>query len=206
MRVPIAREGIKLAIPLLFLTVVLFWVHMVLFILSFACFVFVLAFFRDPVRKYDFNPHQVVSPADGKIIQIREIELESKSWRLLSIFMSIWNVHFNYAPMDGQIMDMIYKKGEFFRADLAKASDQNESNTLIIKNRNIEIRLKQIAGLVARRIVPFRKKGDHVKVGAKIGLIQFGSRVDLYLPKNVQLNVKVGDKVRGAYSILGVIS
>lgn len=203
MKIPIAREGIKLGIPLFFLTWVLLWIHWVLFVLSFSFFVFVLVFFRDPVRRKEFKDNEIVSPADGRVIQIREIKSESESWILLSVFMSIWNVHFNYAPIAGQIVDMVYQKGSFFRADLSKASDQNESNTFIIKKDNIEIKVKQIAGLVARRIVPFRKKGETVKAGSKIGLIQFGSRVDLYLPKDVQLNVRVGDSVRGSSSILG---
>jgi phosphatidylserine decarboxylase len=118
--------------------------------------------------------------------------------------MSVLNVHINYSPVEGQVLEVTHRPGSFLRANLSDASAHNESNTLVIQGK-ARIIMKQIAGLVARRIVCYTRKGDLLRSGQKIGLIQFGSRVDLYLPSSVKVKVKEGDKVKGGLSILGVL-
>lgn len=156
---------------------------------------FFLYFFRDPER---VSPEEgLLSPADGKIIEI--IDGEEKK---VSIFMSPFNVHVNRAPVSGRITKIEYRKGKKYPADSKNASELNESNTFYIENEKYNIKVKQIAGILARRIVPFKKEGDLVQRGEKIGLIKFGSRVEVFLPNTLNLNVKKGEKVYAGFSIL----
>lgn len=206
MRFPVAKEAFKLALCLAILGLVLLKIHLGL---SVGCFIFlilVLLFFRDPARVAPQNVTQVISPADGRVLQVKRVEKEGESWNLLSIFMSPLNVHINYAPVEGKVLNIFYSPGSFLKADHEEASLKNESNALMIEGPKIRLMMKQIAGIFARRIICYSKIGDQLKAGQKIGLIQFGSRVDLYLPLSVEVKVKPGEKVRGAQTVLGVLS
>ena len=163
---------------------------------------FVLYFFRDPERIVPAGEGVVVSPADGKIVEARAVELGGRPQWKVSIFLSLLDVHVNRAPVAGTIQELHYQPGRFLVASRPEASVQNEQNTVTIRGERITVTFRQIAGLLARRIV-FRKRiGDHVERGERVGLIKFGSRVDLFLPSETELLVSVGDRVRGGSSIL----
>lgn len=166
-----------------------------------------LWFFRDPDRSPDqMLEGGVLCPADGKIIQIREVDcpylMEGKALRVC-VFMNVFNVHVNRIPMDGEILDTQYHQGKFFGAYADKASLENEQMGVMMNASGKKILFIQIAGLVARRIVCRLKSGEKVSQGQRFGLIRFGSRVDLYLPLHTQLLVKVGDKVHAGQTWIG---
>jgi phosphatidylserine decarboxylase len=169
---------------------------------------FTVWFFRNPPRHVPEGDSLVVSPADGRVVQIEKIDEQRilKEERVrVSIFLNIFNVHINRVPCAGRVVDILYNPGKFFAASVPKASLENEQNALVLERPSGErILCVQIAGLIARRIVCWVKKGDRLQAGARFGLIRFGSRVDLYLPVETQLRVKVGDKVKGGETILGV--
>ena len=178
-----------------------------------AVFFFVLAastafFFRQTVFGGEFPPNAIVSPASGKIIDIREVEesnfLASRA-RKVSIFMSLLDEHINYAPVNGEVVHLHHRPGSFKRADSDEASDSNESQYIGLQAGEKRILARQVAGTVARRIVCRVRKGERLLAGQKIGLIRFGSRVELYLPLTVKLNAIVGDRVRGGMTVLGVL-
>jgi len=170
---------------------------------------FNLYFFRDPERLIPENPDAILSPADGKIIQITEVK-ESEFFRSkvtrVSIFMSVFNVHVNRVPISGRIEHFAYHKGKFISAFKEKASLDNEQTVIGIKDeQGRRVLFKQIAGIIARRIVCDLREGRKVKRGERMGMIRYGSRVDIFfLPEKVQLKVKIGDKVKGGESIIGV--
>jgi phosphatidylserine decarboxylase len=162
---------------------------------------FVLYFFRDPDRIVP-SGEVIVSPADGKVVDVRQVELDGRRAWKVSIFLSLFDVHVNRAPVAGTIRSLRYQPGRFLIASRPAASVENEQNTVTIEGERLTITFRQIAGLLARRIV-FRKKiGDHVSLGERVGLIKFGSRVDVFLPPEVPPAVAVGDRVRGGTSIL----
>ncbi|MFQ5449089.1 MAG: phosphatidylserine decarboxylase family protein [Nitrospinaceae bacterium] len=208
MKIPIAKEGAPFIAPLgiltlAFLAASMFWAALVLGLL----FLFVLYFFRDPERAITDDPKAVVSPADGKIVEItREADpFEGKTYIRVSIFLSVFNVHINRIPIAGQIEKTRYNPGKFLAAFNHKASLDNEQNTLMIRKENTEVLVKQIAGLIARRIVCWAKEGDRYQTGQRFGLIRFGSRVDLMVPEKTRLVIKHGDTVRGGSSIIGFL-
>ncbi len=162
---------------------------------------FVAFFFRDPYRQIPSGPGIIVSPADGRVVRI---EKEGEGTRI-SIFLSIFNVHVNRSPILGEITEVQYRKGKYRAAFNDLASVDNERNTLTIRGDGLEIECSQIAGVVARRIVCRKKAGDVLERGEKFGLIRFGSRTDLVLPADVELRVRVGDKVRGGSSEVAVM-
>jgi phosphatidylserine decarboxylase len=172
-------------------------------------FIFVTAFFRNPQRTIPEDPRAVVSPADGKVVEIKEIDekefIGTRTVRV-SVFMSIFNVHVNRIPYGGTVRRVRYFPGKFLVASLDKASDENERSAVLIEAKGgVKVLVVQIAGLVARRIVSYVKEGDTVKTGERFGLIRFGSRLDLYLPTTASVKVKEGDKVRGGTTIMGVL-
>ena len=205
---PIAIEGLPFAIPLLILSVAL-WVFGVRYP---ACFftilsIFVLWFFRNPERVAPQDLSAVISPADGKIIVAEEINedryLKKKALKI-SVFMNVFNVHVNRVPYSGKVQDVIYNRGKFISANMDKASMDNEQNAVILDiGSGKRIMFVQIAGLIARRIVCYLKPGDTVEKGKRMGLIRFGSRVDVYLPAGSTLNVRIGDKVVAGETVLG---
>jgi phosphatidylserine decarboxylase len=166
---------------------------------------FVAFFFRDPVRRRRDGGGLVLAPADGRIIQVTPVEessfLEGSATRI-SIFLSIFNVHIQRAPITGRIGLRSYKQGRFAAAWNHKASDDNEQCTLGITAGPHRILVRQIAGLVARRIVTYPKTGDFLPQGTRIGIIRFGSRVDLFLPREWELTCKVGDRAKAGLTVL----
>jgi phosphatidylserine decarboxylase len=163
-------------------------------------------FFRDPERTGERGPRLVVSPADGKLIMITEVDEPSfvggRAVRL-SIFMNVFNVHVNRYPVDGVVKYVHYNKGKFFNAAAEKSSLENEQMSVGIDTGRFRILVRQIAGLIARRIVTYSKLGETVKQGDRMGIIRFGSRVDVFLPVESSLRAKVGDITVAGVTILG---
>jgi len=178
----------------------------ILQIFSLIIFVFILWFFRNPKRNIIKNPELILSPADGKVIAIKEVdELEYFNDKKIqiSIFLSPLDIHVNRYPVSGEILYSKYHKGEYLVAWHPKSSDKNERTTVVIKNKKFgEVMYRQIAGAVARRIVNYSKVNSNVVQGDDSGFIKFGSRVDLFLSKDLNLKIKVGDKVKGGLSII----
>jgi phosphatidylserine decarboxylase len=169
---------------------------------------FVLFFFRDPERSVPEGKGVVVSPADGKVIVVKDIyepDYLKQDVKQISIFLSVFNVHVNRTPYGGMVEAVKYNPGRFHVASVDKASLDNEQTAMVIVNGKDKILVKQIAGLIARRIVCHAKPGDTLKTGERYGLIRFGSRVDIFLPKDADLKVKVGDRIKGAQDIIGVL-
>jgi len=164
--------------------------------------VFVFYFFRNPGRKIPVEPGVVVSPADGRIVVIKEEENAGRPGKRVSIFLAIWNVHVNRSPAAGTITKLDYKPGKFMAAWAEGASLENEQNVFTLASEHGEIVFKQIAGWVARRVVSWKKTGDTVGRGELVGLVRFGSRVDLWLPEGAEIAVKVGDSVKGGSSAI----
>ncbi len=171
---------------------------------------FILYFFRDPERFIPEKPHAIVSPADGKVIIVDKIMDETflkQEVYKISIFMNVFNVHVNRAPLSGAVDKIIYSPGKFYSADSEKGALQNENcATIITSQTGIKIAFVQVAGLIARRIVNWLETDDTVKKGQRFGLIRFGSRVDIYLPANTVTSVEVGQKVRAGESIIGYLN
>jgi len=163
---------------------------------------FVFYFFRNPDRKIPMEPGVVVSPADGRVVVVKDEENAGRPGKRISIFLAIWNVHVNRSPAAGKITRLDYKPGKFLAAWAEKASLENEQNVFTLSSEYGEIVFKQIAGWVARRVVSWKKTGDLVGRGELVGLVRFGSRVDLWLPEGAELAVKVGDNVKGGSSVI----
>lgn len=167
--------------------------------------VFVLQFFRDPPRNIPELTNAILAPADGRIVAVEKLldpYLERDAIKI-SVFMNVFNVHSNRSPVDGEIRDKWYSPGKFINADLPKASLNNERNALWIKTgQGADVTCVQVAGLIARRILCSANTGDHLNRGQRFGFIRFGSRVDVYLPTDVKINVNIGDKVYATSSIL----
>ncbi len=208
MRIPIAKEGYPFIVPLLGITVIISFISLKGAVAPAILTLFVIYFFRDPERTIPSEAGLVVSPADGLIIDIRDIPDENLMGGesvCVSIFLSIFNVHVNRIPCKGKVIETIYNSGKFLPAYREKASSLNEQNSLVIGHKNIKIVVRQIAGLIARRIICQVKKGSQVARGERFGLIRFGSRVDLFVPKEVELVIKKGDKVAGGKTVIGKI-
>lgn len=210
-RIPVAVEGVPFAVAA-GITAILFylfeWGISALFF--FVLTLFILWFFRNPERKTPSGSNLVISPADGKIIDIsNRMEnriLKDKAVRI-SIFMNLFNVHVNRIPCSGKISDILYNPGRFISANRDKASLENEQNAIALERpAGDKVLFIQIAGLIARRIVCWLKKGDYVEMGQSFGLIRFGSRVDVYLPTDVEIKVSIGQKVKGGESILALLN
>jgi len=196
---PIAREGLKFIVPSLFFSILFFIFHIqILFIISLLLFLSCLFFFRNPKRIPKDTSGSLISPADGKIMEIKKMvegEFMGVETKRISIFMSLASVHVNRAPSEGRVSKVLHKDGKFalaFRKDIEK---QNERNYILIEEGNKRILLVQIAGFLARRITSYVKEGDYVKRGDPVGIIAFGSRVDIYLPIGYEPVVTLNDKV-----------
>jgi phosphatidylserine decarboxylase len=163
---------------------------------------FCLSFFRDPERVIPDDPSAIVSPADGRVVVITDESNAGRPGTRISIFLAIWNVHVNRSPAAGVITKLDYRPGKFLAAWDAEASTQNEQNIFTLATPAGNIEFKQIAGLVARRVVSWKKPQDVVTRGERVGLVRFGSRVDLWIPQGSELLVKVGDTVYGGSSTL----
>jgi len=207
--IPVASEGWPFIFPLAIVTTLLFafgWktVGFVSLLLT----LFVLFFFRDPERLVPQGKRVVVSPADGKVIVVKDIYEPyylKKDVKQISIFLSVFNVHVNRTPYGGTVEMVKYNPGRFHVASVDKASLDNEQTAMVIVDGKDKVLVKQIAGLIARRIICYAKPGDTLKTGERFGLIRFGSRVDIFLPSDAELKVKVGDRIKGARDVIGVL-
>jgi phosphatidylserine decarboxylase len=197
------KEGHYFGLPLLVLGGAAFflrWSVTAAILVLLALFVF--SFFRDPERMIPSEPGAIVSPADGRVVVVTDEENAGRPGQRISIFLAIWNVHVNRAPATGTIEKMEYRPGKFLAAMLERASLENEQNVFTLSTDAGEMVFKQIAGLIARRVVSWKKAGEAVARGERIGLVRFGSRVDVWLPKEAEILVKLGENVKGGSSTL----
>ena len=197
------RDGYLYAIPLLLAGVLIarlansFWALPVWLLAAFC-----LWFFRDPERAVPDAPGAIVSPGDGKVTDVSVVLADGVEQLRISIFLNVFNVHVNRSPIGGVIRNVRYQKGKFLNAMAANSADENEQNVVTVEGEGQTVVFKQIAGLIARRIVFNKKVGDTLARGERVGLIKFGSRVDVLMRPEVKLAVKVGDHVKGASSVL----
>jgi phosphatidylserine decarboxylase len=167
---------------------------------------FFLWFFRDPQRVIPSGPGLIVSPGDGKVTETATISTPDGPRQRISIFLSVFNVHVNRAPIAGVLSSVNYQKGQYLNAMNPDSADRNEQNVVTVQGDGFEVTFKQIAGLLARRIVFHPTVGERVQRGQRVGLIKFGSRVDVILPAEAALRVRVGDHVQGGATILAAIN
>ena len=163
---------------------------------------FVFYFFRNPERVIPSDPGVVVSPADGHVVEIVEEPLDAAMGRRISIFLSVWDVHVQRAPVAGRITRVIYRPGKFYAALRKAASEKNEQNIIYMDTLKNTVVFKQIAGAIARRVICWKQAGEMAALGERVGMIRFGSRVDVWLPMETQVVVRRGEKVKGGESIL----
>lgn len=208
MRLPIAREGWPFLLPLLGVAVIGLVVVPFVGVVFLALAAFVGYFFRDPERSIPTEPGLLLSPADGKILSVRQIaqEEEPPAGTVVSIFLSVFDVHINRAPITGTVVDVRYQAGKFLPAFQPAASARNEQNIMTLRSGDTSVVVKQIAGILARRIVCNATVGDHLTAGQRFGLIRFGSRVDVVIPPEFTVHARLGQHVRGGESILAACS
>lgn len=217
----IHKEGYTtIAVTLLFIFVLnafidyryadLTWLRWFIYIFSFALFVIVLQFFRNPSRAFTRNDQSIICPADGKVVVIEETEEGEyfKDRRLqVSIFMSPVNVHINRNPISGVVKFFKYHPGKYLAAWNPKSSTENERTTVVVEHANgTPVLFRQIAGALARRIVWYVKEGDQVEQSKEFGFIKFGSRVDIFLPLGTKINLELNQVVKGGITVLGELS
>jgi phosphatidylserine decarboxylase len=201
------RDGYIYGLSLLAVAVVLGWLTGVWWwaILPVLLAAFFLWFFRDPERTIPATPGMIVSPADGLVTEAVTIQTPAGERQRVSIFLNVFDVHVNRAPIAGTIANVDYQKGKYINAMNPACADVNERNIVILRGEGIEIVFKQIAGLLARRIVfPF-KVGDRVERGQRVGMMKFGSRTDIVMPGDAELQVRVGQRVKGGSSIIAIM-
>ena len=211
----IAKEGRIILIPLLLITFPIGvyahasnnFVLIILYAILGSLFLFCLNFFRDPVRSIPSEKSIIVAPADGRIVKIENINDPNigESSQLVSIFLNVFNVHVNRVPVDGLVESVERKQGRFFAAFNHIASDENEQVITIINNESGKYKIKQIAGLIARRILCYAKEDMKLNKGDRLGFIRFGSRTDIIMPKQITIKVEVGQKVIGGETIIGTL-
>ena len=199
------RDGIIwVLVPLLLALVALAFGYWPLALPLFLLAAFMAYFFRDPRRTVPSEDNLVVSPADGRVTRVQTLdETNAQSPTVVSIFLSPFDVHVNRAPIAGAVVDVTYTKGRFIAATSDNASIVNEQNALTIKGEHMTVVCKQIAGVLARRIVCWKRPGDRLELGERFGLIKFGSRTDLVLPPEVEVVVAVGARVSGGATVIG---
>ena len=196
--VPIHREGYPFIGVFALASLILFWIWSPLGWTGTVLTVWCVLFFRDPVRVTPIREGLVIAPADGRVSKVihamppKELNLGERQLPRVSIFMSVFNCHVNRSPVSGRIERIVYKAGTFINADLDKASEDNERNSFVIASGGVRILVVQIAGLVARRIVCSQREGASVAAGERLGMIRFGSRVDVYLPEGTRPLVAEG--------------
>jgi phosphatidylserine decarboxylase len=198
------RDGIYYALGMLLVAAVLGWLTHSLFLTAIPILLaaFFLWFFRDPERVVPSGAGLVISPADGKITDVSSTQLNGVPCTRISIFLNVFDVHVNRAPISGVIKSAVYKKGQFKNAMDEASADDNEQNVVTMEGEGMTVVFKQIAGLLARRIVFNHKPGETVSRGQRVGLIKFGSRTDVIFPQPAEIRVKLGDRVKGGSSVL----
>lgn len=178
----------------------------ILALLFFLLALFIAYFFRNPEREISTDASLVLSPADGHVSLVKPMDAtDPAAGNVVSIFLSVFDVHVNRTPISGRITKVTYQKGKFLNALNQRSSVENEQNIITVQNELLTITFSQIAGVIARRIVFWKKIGDTLSPGERIGLIKFGSRTDLFLPPKVEIVVKKGDRVIGGKSVIGKI-
>ena len=208
--VPEGRPFIALALLVLVLLALLAWrvggPWRIGALVWFPVALWVPAFFREPLRQGPRDPRLILAPADGRVVSVAAVDepdyLRGRATRV-SVFMNVFNVHVNYHPMDGVVEYRQYRPGTFVNATLDKASVHNEQMSLGVRGGERRLMVRQIAGLIARRIVTDHELGDTVGQGSRLGLIRFGSRVDTFLPDHAELRVRVGDRTVGGVTVIG---
>lgn len=204
---PIARPGYRFILMGLIIFLLGLWAGPLTILLGLLLIVFFAYFFRDPERSVPTGPGIIISPADGRIIaleRVREEHFLKGPAQKLSIFMNVFDVHVNRAPVAGQVHAMAYQPGRYLAANRPEAPDQNEQLAIHLRTGNgADVVMVQIAGLLARRIISYVQEGANLDQGERVGLICFGSRVDLYLPEKCQVQVRIGQKVKAGSSIVG---
>src|SRR5260370_9720932 len=197
------RDGVYYASGMLLVAAVLWWLAAPAWsVIPLFFALFFLWFFRDPERVVPGEPGLIVSPADGRVTDISPTQLDGKPYTRVSIFLSVFDVHVNRSPISGVIKDVIYRPGKFRNAMEATSAEGNEQNIVAMQGEGMTLVFKQIAGLLARRIVFNHQPGDTLARGQRVGMIKFGSRTDVILPASTQLSVKIGDHVKGGSSVL----
>ncbi len=210
-----AKEGISVILFVVLFAVIIFIgtlitgniVLKIFTILSLLFIIFTIYFFRDPERTTPEGENLIISPADGKVIlidDVQENDFFKSNVKMISIFMSAFNVHVNRIPISGKVVYFDYKKGAFHQAFRDEASYENEQAIIAIKSNGFKILFKQIAGIFARRIVCNIREGSEVKQGERFGMIKFGSRLDIFLPDNVKIKIKLNEKVKAGETIIGI--
>jgi phosphatidylserine decarboxylase len=197
------RDGYLYALPLIAAAVLLGWLTrpawaIIPGLLAF----FFLWFFRDPERAIPQDAGAVVSPGDGKVTDVSTVTVGNEKLTRLSIFLSVFNVHVNRSPIAGVIRDVRYQRGQYLNAMNQASAELNEQNIVTVEGAGQRVVFKQIAGLLARRIVFYPKVGDRLERGQRVGLIKFGSRVDVLLDASAHIDVKIGDRVQGGATVL----
>jgi phosphatidylserine decarboxylase len=197
------RDGYLYALPLLLAAALIGWLTSPWWAVPAVLLAaFFLWFFRDPERDIPQTSGAIVSPGDGKVTDISTIAVNGEQRKRISIFLNVFNVHVNRSPISGVIRDVRYQKGKFVNAMGANSAEENEQNIVTVEGEGHTVVFKQIAGLIARRIVFTKRVGDDVARGERVGLIKFGSRVDVLMEPHVQIAVKLGDHVKGAATVL----
>lgn len=200
------RDGYFYAAPLIAAGLLLAWLTQPAWAgIPFLLAIFFLWFFRDPERVIPQEAGAIVSPADGAVTEVAPVTVGSERLTRISIFLNVLNVHVNRAPIAGVVRDVRYQRGKYLNAMNAASAEQNEQNIVAMEGDGQRVVFKQIAGLLARRIVFHPKIGDRLERGQRVGLIKFGSRVDVLIDPLAQLRVKVGDHVKGGESVLAYV-
>ncbi|MBZ4672859.1 MAG: phosphatidylserine decarboxylase [Deferribacteraceae bacterium] len=199
----IAKEGF----PFIVTAAVLFVVFLVfpkwlLVVLSLTCVVFFLIFFRDPERTVPPFENIAVSAADGKVVEIKDEELDGVSYKKVSVFMNVFNVHVNRMPVTGTVVKVEHRPGKFLAADKPESSMENEQNLIYVDSKYGKMIFKQVAGLVARRTVCYAKENELLQIGDRLGIIKFSSRVDHYLPADAFIAVSLNDHVKAGETVI----
>ncbi|MCX5781242.1 MAG: phosphatidylserine decarboxylase [Elusimicrobia bacterium] len=195
----VVKEGLFLIIIPLVLGFFFLFIIKELGIILIILALFFAYFFRDPAREIVKSRDEILSPCDGTVMEVTEDD----NFKIVRVFLSVFSVHLQRSPVEGSVADVQYNPGKFLPAMDPKAHELNENNIITIDSPKGRFKVKQIAGILARRVVSWVKPKDNLAQGQKIGFIKFGSQVDLFTPKNVNLNVKVGDKVFGGKTVFG---
>ena len=200
------RDGYFYALPLIAVAFLLRWLTSPAWaIVPVLLAIFFLWFFRDPERAIPDDAGAVVSPGDGKVTDVAPVTVGSKNLLRISIFLSVFDVHVNRSPIAGVVRDIRYQRGKFLNAMNMISAEQNEQNIVTVEGDGQQVVFRQIAGLLARRIVFHPKLGDRLERGQRVGLIKFGSRVDVLFDASARVSVKIGDRVKGGASVLAYL-